>query len=287
MENSGAAPQPATVFPELAEAPEGDRPLKAGSSTWWFRRTSQRSRARHGEHSAKAAPGMRPMMTQMNRPRLHRVLVLFAAVLVLSAGSGSASAGEAVKQPRWLETALRQLPRLAVHRAGTMKDYSREQFGPAWKDVDGNHCDTRDDILGRDLRKVVLKPRSTCTVATGTLHDTYTGKTIHFVRGVKTSAAVQIDHVVALGDAWRTGAATWTPQRRLRYANDRLVLLAVDGPANEAKGDGDAAEWLPPRAAYRCRYVARQVSIKTRYRLWLTRAEQKAITKLLDDCTTA
>jgi hypothetical protein len=96
------------------------------------------------------------------------------------------------------------------------------------------------------------------------LADPYTGKVIHFVRGVKTSTAVQIDHVVALGNAWRTGAAKWTDAKRLRYANDPVVLLAVDGPQNESKGDDDASEWLPPRKAYDCRYVAKQITIKTK-----------------------
>jgi hypothetical protein len=165
-----------------------------------------------------------------------------------------------------------------------MSGYARAQFGPAWADVDGNHCDTRDDILRRDLKHPALKDGSACVVVSGTLRDPYTGKTITFQRGVETSAAVQIDHVVALGDAWRTGAATWTADRRLRYANDRIVLLAVDGPTNGAKSDADAAGWLPPRTAYQCRYVVRQLSIKTKYRLWLTREEHDAIAAVLTHC---
>ena len=127
-----------------------------------------------------------------------------------------------------------------------MTGYSRDKFGEPWADVDHNGCDTRNDILKRDLTKEVFKAGSSCIVQTGLLADPYTGKTIDFVRGVKTSSAVQIDHVVALGDAWRTGAAKWTAKKRLSYANDRVVLLAVDGPQNEAKGDDDASEWLPP-----------------------------------------
>ena len=105
------------------------------------------------------------------------------------------------------------------------------------------------------------------------------------MRGVKTSSAVQIDHVVALGDAWRTRAAKWTTKKRLSYANDRVVLLAVDGPQNEAKGDDDASEWLPPRKAYDCKYVAKQTTIKTKYGLWVTPAERAAIGAVLNGCS--
>ena len=102
---------------------------------------------------------------------------------------------------------------------------------------------------------------------------------------MKTSTAVQIDHVVALGDAWRTGAAKWTAAKRLRYANDPVVLLAVDGPQNEAKGDDDASEWLPPRKAYDCTYVAKQITIKTRYALWVTATERSAMAATLKTCS--
>ena len=165
-----------------------------------------------------------------------------------------------------------------------MTGYSRAKFGEPWSDVDHNGCDTRDDILRRDLNQVVLKPGSTCVVKSGTLHDLYTGKTIHFVRGVSTSAAVQIDHVVALGDAWRTSAATWTDARRLAYANDPRVLLAVDGPSNEAKEDSDASKWLPPRKAYDCQYIAKQIRVKHIYGLWVTNVERDAMATQLATC---
>lgn len=148
-----------------------------------------------------------------------------------------------------------------------MTAYSRAQFGTEWKDVDQNGCDTRNDILARDLKQIVLKAGDDCVVATGMLHDPYTATTITFVRGAGTSSKVQIDHLVALAAAWRTGAAQWTASRRVTYANDRSVLLAVDGPRNGSKGDRDASEWLPPNVLYHCRYVAKQIAIKTKYRL--------------------
>ena len=118
----------------------------------------------------------------------------------------------------------------------------------------------------------------------GTLHDPYTSTTIAFLRGQSTSSRVQIDHVVALSDAWQKGAQQLSYERRTAFANDPLNLLAVDGPTNQRKGDGDAATWLPPQRAYRCAYVARQVAVKQRYRLWVTAAEREAITRVLRSC---
>jgi hypothetical protein len=215
---------------------------------------------------------------------LRRVFVAGAAAITVAiAPSAPMALGAA--PPAWVTAAQTQLAHLTVRPVGPMTGYSRDRFGPPWEDVDGNHCDTRNDILKRDLTRIVFKAGSTCVVKTGTLNDPYTGKVIHFVRGVRTSTAVQIDHVVALGDAWQTGAATWTAAKRLRYANDPVVLLAVDGPANEAKGDDDASEWLPPRKAYDCVYVAKQVAIKTKYALWVTVAERSAMATTLNHCS--
>jgi hypothetical protein len=181
-----------------------------------------------------------------------------------------------------VRTALNRLARLPVAPAGTMTGYSRAKFGRAWQDVDQNACDTRDDILHRDLKPFTLKPGSDCVVVSGDLDDPYTGKIIHFVRGVSTSSTVQIDHVVALAAAWRTGAAKWRTHRRLVYANDPDVLLAVDGPANNAKSDSDASEWVAPK--YSCRYVAQQLAIKKKYTLWLTQAEHDRMAVVLTSC---
>lgn len=164
-----------------------------------------------------------------------------------------------------------------------MVGYSRDQFGPAWADVDHNHCDTRDDILRRDLTQIVLKPGSTCVVARGILRDPYTGKSISFLRGPN-SSVVQIDHLVALGDAWRTGAAGWSAALREQDANDPVVLLAVDGPQNEAKGDADASQWLPSNRSYDCTYVVKQIAVKTKYHLWLTQTERDAMKDVLAGC---
>lgn len=159
--------------------------------------------------------------------------------------------------------------------------YTREQFGNGWGTIGG--CDTRNYILHRDMTAVKIDTDN-CTVLSGTLGDPYTGKIIDFKRGPGTSSAVQIDHVVALSDAWQKGAQQFTAEKRVAIANDQLNLLAVDGPTNQQKSDGDAATWLPPNKDYRCRYVARQVAVKARYKLWVTLAEHDAISRILARC---
>ena len=182
-------------------------------------------------------------------------------------------------------SALAALHRLPVKGRAPMTGYSRTEFGPAWADVDRNGCDTRNDILRRDLRGVVLKAGTHgCRVQSGVLVDPYTGTTVDFVRGVGTSLAVQIDHVVALGDAWQKGAQSLTLEQRTAMANDPLDLLAVTGSVNQRKGDGDAATWLPPLRSSRCAYVARQVAVKSAYHLWVTAAERDAIAHVLATC---
>lgn len=116
----------------------------------------------------------------------------------------------------------------------------------------------------------------------GVLDDPYTGMTIQFSR--QQSSAVQIDHVVALSDAWQKGAQQLEREARVQFANDPLNLLAVDGPANQQKGDGDAATWLPENSSFRCEYIARQVSIKQKYTLWVTKAEKQAMAQILSGC---
>jgi hypothetical protein len=159
--------------------------------------------------------------------------------------------------------------------------YTREAFGGGWERIDD--CDMRNYILARDLVDTVFVMPG-CKVASGILHDPYSGQTIPFNRGLDTSDDVQIDHVVALSDAWQKGAQQLTYEQRLALANDPLELLAVDGGLNQQKGDGDAATWLPPNKAYRCAYVARQVAVKKKYSLWMTRSEHDAIAKILGTC---
>jgi hypothetical protein len=138
-------------------------------------------------------------------------------------------------------------------------------------------------VLRRDLADVTTRVGTHgCVVLSGVLLDPFTHRTVVFRK--EDASAVQVDHVVALSHAWQTGAQRWTTAQRERFANDPLELLAVSGRANAQKGDGDAATWLPPYKPYRCAYVARQVAVKARYGLWVTRAERDAITRVLRGC---
>ena len=182
-------------------------------------------------------------------------------------------------------TALAALETLEVKGRAPKTGYERAEFGPAWADVDRNGCDTRNDILARDLSDVTYREGThDCVVHSGVLDEPYTATEIHFVRGQDTSTDVHIDHVVALSDAWQKGAQQLSPEERTAFANDPLNLLAVDGPANMQKGDGDAATWLPANRSFRCDYVSRQIAVKARYDLWVTQAEKDAKARVLDAC---
>lgn len=181
--------------------------------------------------------------------------------------------------------ASQALDTLRVDDNTNVARYNRTEFGYRSTDDDHNGCDVREDVLARDLSDVVYK-RGTCKVQSGTLNDPYTGKTIYFVRGNKTSALVQIDHVVALENAWISGANKWSSAKKIQFGNDMHNLLAVDGPANQEKGSASAAYWLPTNSAYRCAYVAKQISVKKQYDLSVTTKEYKAMKAVLRSCPT-
>lgn len=204
------------------------------------------------------------------------------AVLALS-GCGTAGSTRTGSQAPDVAAALTALDSLEVKGRAPKTGYGRAEFGPTWEDVDDNGCSTRNDILARDLTEVRTEDDG-CRVSSGTLEDPYTATRIDFTAGVDTSAEVQIDHVVALSDAWQKGAQQLSDHERLAFANDPLNLLAVDGPANQSKSDGDAATWLPPNRDYRCSYVSRQVAVKAEYDLWVTPPEHDRIEEILQDC---
>lgn len=179
---------------------------------------------------------------------------------------------------------LSDLDKLTVNDNPTPPEkYNRvEQFGPAWKDVDHNGCDTRNDILDRDL--TVKDKRNACVVTAGQLADPYSGKWIDFRK--KDASKVQIDHVVALENAWQSGAYKLTQEDREALANDPDNLLAVNGHDNMAKGSKSADQWMPPNTAYACVYASKQVQIKSRYALTVTTPEKQALADALATCTT-
>lgn len=175
------------------------------------------------------------------------------------------------------------LETLPVKGRAPKTGYKRSQFGNGW--ADAGNCNMREQILGRDLTDTVYRSPTDCTVMSGTLqYDPYTAKTITFVRGPDTSDDIQIEHIVALSDAWQKGAQQLDFNRRVQFANDPLNLIAVDGPTNNKKGDADAASWLPPNKDYRCKYIARQIAVKKKYDLWVTEAERNAMRQVLATC---
>ena len=172
------------------------------------------------------------------------------------------------------------LESLAVQEKDHSQKYYRKLFYDNWG-VDDHGCSMREVILQRDLKNTALKG---CKVQTGTLDDPYTGQVVNFKRGQGTSEEVQIDHVVALSNAWATGAYQLDADTRYAISQDPLNLLAVDGPANQEKLDQDASTWLPSNQTFRCQYVARQISVKYKYHLWVTAAEKVAMQKVLTFC---
>jgi hypothetical protein len=220
----------------------------------------------------------------MNSVKIRRSAAVGALALALA---GWLIWGQASWEPEVLpqstvgsgELAVEALGKLEVKGRAPKTGYKREEFYKSWGSIDG--CDVRNVILKRDMWDVQLDG---CAVVSGMLNDPYTGQVIEFVRGPGTSAAVQIDHVVAISDAWAKGAQYMDKAVRYEMSQDPLNLLAVDGPANQQKGDGDAATWLPSNKGFRCEYVARQIAVKRKYSLWVTEAERDAMAGVLTAC---
>jgi hypothetical protein len=210
---------------------------------------------------------------------MSRWQIRISMLLVMGVAMGQAPLEASTK------TAVSVLDTLAVKGRAAKTGYARSQFGPAWSDVDRNGCDTRNDILFRDLTSIVYKDGTKeCVVESGILMDPYSGEKISFLRGTTTSSDVQIDHVVALSNAWQTGAFKLSYDKRLALANDPMNLKAVKGRLNSQKGDGDAATWLPPLKSIRCAYVSQQIVVKAKYGLWVTAPEKAAMQLLLGKC---
>jgi hypothetical protein len=222
--------------------------------------------------------------------RRRRVVVLLLATLMPVAALVSFAFLRPVDEPQSAPIsviasdeplAIQELEKLTVRERASRDGYARDEFGSGW--AKWLTCNTRQKILNRDLHDINLDDDN-CKVLSGVLDDPYTGNVINFTYGTTTSSAVQIDHVVALSNAWQTGARDWEKSKRVQLANDDLELLAVDGPANMKKSDSDAADWLPPNRDFRCQYVARQIAVKIKYELWVIQAEHDAMAKVLETC---
>ncbi|QBI54680.1 HNH endonuclease family protein [Streptomonospora litoralis] len=178
-----------------------------------------------------------------------------------------------------VESAESGLDRAEVAPEGSGADYERDEFGSSWIDTDDNGCPTRHDILARDLRDT--RVAGDCTVTRGVLEDPYTGERIEF--SAEEPMDVQIDHVVPLALAWRTGAGAWERDRRVEFANDPANLIAADGPANQSKSDSGPGEWRP-YPAFRCGYAVTYVGVVDEYGLWLPEDDDAALDRMLDAC---
>ncbi len=217
----------------------------------------------------------------MSARRLRRLLLIVIAIVSIIAAIATAVPQDDQNYVTFDQApseATEALNLLEVKGRAPKTGYTRDQFGDGWGTLQG--CDLRNVILARDLKEITVN--DACRVLTGTLADPYTGKEVIFARS--NAQGVQIDHVVALSDAWQKGAQLLTLEQRTAFANDPLELLAVDGAANQQKGDGDAATWLPANKAFRCEYVARQIAIKRKYVLWVTEGEKTAMQQVLATC---
>lgn len=206
---------------------------------------------------------------------------LRAGIDSMTGGGQAVSTGFAGSGIETYSTATEVLDTLTVAKSYGGSGYQRSAFGEAWEDIDGNRCDQRNDILTRDLTNLDIAQN--CKVMSGTLTDPYTAETINFTRGEKSSELVPIDHVVALSNAWSSGAWRWSIEERTLIANDPLNLQATGRTSNTAKSNKDAANWLP-QPGYRCEYVARQISVKAAYNLTVTSAEKRAMQGVLATC---
>ena len=180
--------------------------------------------------------------------------------------------------------ALEAVSTLTVRQTDSVSGYDRDLFQWNKFDEDGDGCDTRNDILARDLDNISKQDK--CVVLSGILDDPYTGDRIDFQRGQSTSSKVQIDHIVALSDAWNSGASHWNESKLRAFGNDPYNLAAVDGTANTQKSNSSADEWLPANAAARCLYVATQVGVKEHYALTVTQTEAQKMREVLGSCPT-
>ena len=172
------------------------------------------------------------------------------------------------------------LEKLEVKGRAPKTGYTRDEFYGGWPTVDG--CNLRQRIIKREFGDSA--ELNECDVIAGEFDEPYTGEHKEFKTKDEISKGIQIDHVVALSDAWQKGAQYLDKEIRYNIATDPLNLLAVDAAANEKKSDGDAATWLPSNKKFRCQYVARQVSVKYKYGLWVTEAEKNAISQVLTNC---
>ncbi|MGW0933777.1 HNH endonuclease family protein [Streptomyces sp. NPDC002666] len=208
-----------------------------------------------------------------------RRIAVLAASAALAATTGlltAPSAQAAMPTPVSASTARTYLNELTVKAEGSSTGYSRDKF-PHWITQSGA-CNTREVVLKRDGTNV--SQDSSCAAVSGSWYSQYDGATW------TAASDLDIDHMVPLAEAWRSGASGWTTAQRQSYANDltRPQLIAVTDNVNQSKGDQDPATWLPSRTAYKCTYVRAWVHVKHYYDLSVDSAEKSALQSALSGC---
>lgn len=280
----------AVKIPGIKDATDASRALQA------HRNDAARTAATKASEEARRL-AERQLRDRQAQAKLRSALPEWATKSLLPAAPGPGPTAKAGPGGAWpyanpaaYAAARNQLAHLAIKGRAPLTGYTRTAFGSAWDDAAGNFawtrngCDTRNDVLARDLVRRTTKP-GTCKVLTGDLvDDPYTGKKIHFVFGGAYANSLDTEHVVALGNTWVTGAQGWDAAKRAAVANDPMNLMMVDPSANRSKGDADFATWLPPNKPYRCAYAARQLAVKTKYGLWVTAPEKQAMDAVLATC---
>lgn len=235
----------------------------------------------------------RPALTHRRRWAVSAAIAVLLAVAVVIGpqlvgsqalgGSGSPPVTSTSPAPIDAAEARRLLTGIPVQGRAPLTGYRRDLYGNGWPTVAG--CDVRNRILGRDLVDVVYRPGThNCVVESGTLHDSYTGKTIRFVKGNKTSSLVQVDHRYPLALSWQQGAQQWTQAKREQFSADPANLIAVEGKINQAKGASGPGSWLPPNKAIRCQYVTTFVLVAARYQLSMNPGDHRAAESVLRRC---
>ena len=209
----------------------------------------------------------------MDARRRRGFAAAFAACLAIAVAS-LVAAPAASARDRSILSMLRALTVAAEQPSG----YDRELF-PHW-DYVRDDCDVRDLVLIAEARSGPTTGR-TCPVGRGTWFSEFDGVT------VRDPSSLDVDHMVALAEAWASGARAWTTAQREAFANDLGYsgsLIAVTASSNRSKGDQDPSEWLPPRTSYRCTYVSDWIAVKWRWRLSIDRTEHSALRVLANGC---
>ena len=227
------------------------------------------------------------MQKKQNILRIRRlfgliILVIVSVSVILANPDFWKNTKKSDQNSKNYSNSLKDLNSLEVKGRAPKTGYSRKEFYDTWPNKDG--CNLRQRILKRDFGETAVLGKDNCTVVSGRFYEPYTGTEMEFKEKSEISKGIQIDHIVALSDAWQKGAQYKPKEVRFQIATDPLNLIAAEAAANQQKSDGDAATWLPKNKSFRCQYVARQIAVKFKYALFITPAEKEAMKTVLSHC---